>query len=780
MNNYPECTNVAARLDEIIRRKEAPLLSERLSSRMVKLAVHLPENEFIGWQMEIPTDGLIQFDLFGTAAVRASDLEWIAEEAAHTFITENVCVADGGFEMSTDSELYEIHLPTDKGHASRSIGFGATSSSSNMKEMEKDPLNTVWPMYFTQQFGEFIRVLRVEGGMFRYTAGSASTEEQKACRNIVTNTWIGGPISVFEYVGSPVRIKVMLLIPSSPSARLRTVLNEVAPGAVLHKIGNIKDEGIRRIWENPMIEAHILPDFAARILAIEPTIGDKPVLGVESCQEEAKPIPAGHKNSTDKKALKIGIAMGTSGHSRDITISDIDLRRHWQIIGQTGTGKSTLLGAALREAIVQGRGVTFFDPHGTTIDSLLKSIPRKYVDRVRVVRIGDPDNTVPISMWESDNPDDCEKTISDLNLLLADIFDPRHEGIIGPRWERWFSIIASATIALLGKKASFDSILAVSQTRDSLEKLAIATRNTCSKASRAIMAEFVNNESRDFVDVISWCVSKLQRLTSIPQLRNTLGAGVNALDFRNVIDTDAVTLIDLASPAIGTQAARIVGTLILQQLWSAITARECRGKTHIVAIDEAHLFQTNPLPQMLAEGRKFGAAMILAHQHCGQLSPEVREALDANSANFTAFRLSVRDSFDAALKFDSDTFGKDLCRLNAFNALTTLSVEGKQTPTFTLQINKPKIEASGLAIAKSIEMNSLIRLVYPNRENRALTQDEVWKILCERAKDPISESDTIGQLAPAPMSRPAVPAYISKMKDMAQEQNQKTKKEVAV
>jgi hypothetical protein len=268
-----------------------------------------------------------------------------------------------------------------------------------------------------------------------------------------------------------------------------------------------------------------------------------------------------------------------------------------------------------RDMSIMGlRDTKEFDPHGTTIDVLLKTIPERAADRVRVVRLGDPDNTVPVSMWESDNPDDCEKTINDLNLLFAEIFDPKHEGFVGPRWERWFSIFTSAPIALLGKKASFDSIIAVSQTKESMKKLAFATRHTCPKSSRAIMAEFVNNESKDFGDVISWCVCKFQRLTAIPQLRNTLGAGVNALNFRKTIDTDAVTLIDLASPTIGTHAACIAGALILQQLWSAITAYGSRSKTHIIAVDEAHLFQTNPLPQCrrakVRHGDDFGASVL--------------------------------------------------------------------------------------------------------------------------------------------------------------------------
>ena len=765
MNKYPENTKVAICWHEIIRHKEAPVLSERLSSRMVKLAAFLPQNEFIGWQMDVPATGLTSFDSFGTAAVRVSDLEWVAEEVAKTSAVDQPTLKDSASTLPIKGELYEIHLPTENKKASGNIGFGALPAANNADNEVKDVLNTDWPLYFPRQFGELIRALRVEGGRLRYTVGSATFEERQACAKTVSGAWPGGSISAVEYIGLPVRAKILLLLPHSPSMRLRTVVSEVAPGSVLRRLGSFSEDAPRNIWQNPLLEARVLPEYAARILAIEPTLGPDPLVGVETCPEEAKPIPAGHKNPPDPGALKIGAALGSAGLMRDITLGDLDLRRHWQIIGQTGTGKSTLLAAALSEAICQGRSLTFFDPHGTTIEVLLQTIPRQHINRVRVVHLGDPDHTTPISMWDSDNPDDCEKTVSDLNLLFSEIFDPQHRGYVGPRWERWFSVFAAATISLLGKKASFDSIITASQSKESMKKLAAATKYSCPKASRAITIEFVDNNSSDFADTVNWCVSKFQRLTAIPQLRQTLGAGVNALDFKGTIDTNTVTLIDLASPTIGTHAARVVGTLLLQQLWAAFTMRKKRGQTHLVAIDEAHLFQTNPMPQMLAEGRKFGAAMILAHQHCGQLSPEVREALDANSANFSAFRLSVRDSLDAAPKLDQNGLGKDLCRLNAFNAITTLSINGRQTPAFTLQISPPKISPSGAAIAKEIEHNSFKRLVLANKKYRALTPDEVWQILCAKAEEPLPKKPEHRPVAPTPLPKPIVPEYISKLRN---------------
>ena len=107
--------------------------------------------------------------------------------------------------------------------------------------------------------------------------------------------------------------------------------------------------------------------------------------------------------------------------------------------------------------------------------------------------------------------------------------------------------------------------------------------------------------------------------------------------------------------------------------------------------------------------------MVLCHQHTGQLSNEIRDALEANSANFSAFRLSAKDAAAAAIRLDDPQMQVSLTRLSAFNAITTLSVDGIQTSPFTLETAKPKQQKDGEEIAKAIEEQSRKTLVEPYR-----------------------------------------------------------------
>ncbi len=708
----------AIQVEKVYKRDSNTRLSDCMSTRMTKCAAMLEQGEYIAWQMDVPKKGKVGIFLFGSPSLSKGDLKWVCEKTGKCAGTNHL--GKGVYDLT---ELYEFFLPiADADKNSRSIGFGACCAG------KPDPSER-WPSYLSTQFPELVRMLQQTGASYRVTLGAATEREKEDCRKAISRSFHSSNLSIDEYVGIPVKMKVLLRLPSSPTVRLKTVLTEAVPGAKLRYIGSMNSMEVAEVWDNPLSHSVTLPDYAARILMIEPTVAET-MIGIDVCEESTKLIPATHKNTTQKRAVLIGQALDTAtGAKRKITIGELDLKRHYQIVGQTGTGKSTLLSTMILSAIEQGHGLTFFDPHGSTIDVVLKSLPEKSAHKVRVVRIGDTDHPVPLNIWDSDDPVKEERNISDLCELFSDIFDPQKQGIVGPRYERWLSTFAKASIALLGRRASLESIAVISQSKDNMLKAYKAIVKDYPELAETIKQEYGTDNSNDFQNILNWYLCKFQRLTAVEQLRQTLGAGTNALDFNNSIDTDTVTLIDLASPTIGSHAARIVGTLLLMKLWNAAMKRKQREKTHMVFVDEASLFQTNPMPRMLAESRKFGISMVLCHQHAGQLTAEIRDALESNSANFTAFRLSPRDAISAAVRFDDPTMQVSLTRLPAFHAITSLSVDGSQTEPFTLTIQKPKFLKDGSCIAALIEKNSIASLVTPYSHLRALTSGEILAVL---------------------------------------------------
>lgn len=717
MVHFPTGTKSAMEMKKLLKQDKQLTLAERLSTRLAKSAAHLPQESFLGWQLDAPRAGRVAMNLFAGEGVCREDLEWSCEKIAKAGDRADCAAGTGGCE----GELYELRL--EAGTCTTQVGFISTNKLESSGNMH-------WPLYYFSQTAELVAALWQVGGTLRVCVGRADDESIRSCKAAVPKGWPArNPMSAEDYVGTPVRARALLRLDTAPTLRLRSILSEASTGFTLVRLGGMEEDRCAELWESPLSGAPTLPYIAASILMLEPVYTGEDIDGVMVCEPPAKPIAATHDNTEQPGAFCVGYAMDSANTTREITIGETDIKRHWQIIGQTGTGKSTLLATSILSAIKQGYGLTFFDPHGTTIETILHSVPKRYMKRIRVVHVGDEANPVPLSMWSSGDPVKEEKTISQLRELFIDIFDPRNQGFAGPRWERWFTVFSKASLAFLGKYASFLSMVLLSQSVVSMRKLHDAIIDDYPALAETIANEYGKSKEGEFAELINWCVCKMQRFTDIPQLRYTLGAPDNALDFQKAVDEDTVTLIDLASPVIGKNGARIIGTLALMQLWQALLARRDKSRTHLVFIDEAQLFQTNPLPYMLAEGRKFGVGIILAHQHCGQLHQEILDALEANSANFTAFRLSAKDAFTAAQRLDDPKFATHLCRIDAFNAVTTLSVDGVQTTPFTLKVEKVPELADGEEIAQWIEAKSISTLVEPYRYRAALTEDEIARMV---------------------------------------------------
>ena len=79
-----------------------------------------------------------------------------------------------------------------------------------------------------------------------------------------------------------------------------------------------------------------------------------------------------------------GILLGKNFYRGDeslIYMKDDDRRRHFYLIGQTGTGKSVLLKNMIVQDMEQGKGVCYIDPHGSDLEDILSRIPKKSVGR---------------------------------------------------------------------------------------------------------------------------------------------------------------------------------------------------------------------------------------------------------------------------------------------------------------------------------------------------------------------------------------------------------------
>ena len=92
------------------------------------------------------------------------------------------------------------------------------------------------------------------------------------------------------------------------------------------------------------------------------------------------------------------------GRRRSVAIADEDRLRRTYVVGQTGTGKSTLLLNMLMRDIEAGHGVALLDPHGSLAAYVLCRIPEHRRDDV-FFDVTDIERPLPFNVLELREPD---------------------------------------------------------------------------------------------------------------------------------------------------------------------------------------------------------------------------------------------------------------------------------------------------------------------------------------------------------------------------------------
>ena len=102
---------------------------------------------------------------------------------------------------------------------------------------------------------------------------------------------------------------------------------------------------------------------------------------------------------------KDGIVLGINKHRNmetKIYMTKEDRLRHFYTIGQTGTGKTTLLKNMITQDIMAGEGVCMIDPHGSDIQDILAIIPKERYEDVIYFDPSYTDRPMALNMLEYD------------------------------------------------------------------------------------------------------------------------------------------------------------------------------------------------------------------------------------------------------------------------------------------------------------------------------------------------------------------------------------------
>ena len=109
-------------------------------------------------------------------------------------------------------------------------------------------------------------------------------------------------------------------------------------------------------------------------------------------------------------------------------------RRHLYIIGQTGTGKSTLILNLIQQDLVAGEGLALLDPHGDLAEAVLAHVPKARTNDLVYINPADVERPVgfnPLSHVTHDlKPIVADGVVSAFRHVWPDSWGPRLDYIL--------------------------------------------------------------------------------------------------------------------------------------------------------------------------------------------------------------------------------------------------------------------------------------------------------------------------------------------------------------
>lgn len=333
--------------------------------------------------------------------------------------------------------------------------------------------------------------------------------------------------------------------------------------------------------------------------------------------------------------------LGTHHSGDAIALSPDERRRHLYIVGQTGTGKSTLLLNLIAQDLHRGEGLALLDPHGDLATATLSHIPRRRANDLVYLDPSDRERPIgfnPLArVPEALKPVVADGVVAAFRHVWPDSWGPRLDYIL-THAVRALLDVPGATLLMLPRLLIDDAF-----------RYSCVTRHVADPVVRAFwLGEYAAYDNRFRTEAIAPIQNKVGKALMVPSLRNMLAQPKSTITLRRLMDERAILICNLAKGALGESTAHLLGALLTTSLAQAALSRtdiapQARIPFHLYA-DEFQSFATDSFALILSEARKYALTLTLAHQYLDQLPDRLLAAVFGNVGSLIACRVGAADA----------------------------------------------------------------------------------------------------------------------------------------
>ncbi len=414
---------------------------------------------------------------------------------------------------------------------------------------------------------------------------------------------------------------------------------------------------------------------------------------------------------------KEGILLGHSiyrGVSTEIRMKNEDRFRHFYVIGQTGTGKSSILQTMIRQDLRAGKGIAVIDPHGQLIDDIMPFIPRERADDVIYFNPADLERPMGLNLLEAETPEERDMVAMDAMNIMIKLFD---EEIFGPRIQDYFRNGCLTLMEYKDGGCLTDMVRLFTDDDFQYER----TKDLKNPIVRSFWEQqMAKTGAREKQEMIPYFAAKFGQFVTNGMMRNVIGQTKSAFDIGQVMNTGKILLMNLSKGETGDLNSKLLGLLIVSKLQVAALRRQRLPKEErrdfFLYIDEFQNYVTDSIEVILSEARKYRLGLAMAHQYLAQLEQDkgkkgvnLKDAIFGNVGTMMSYKIGAQDAEYMAKEMSPVFSDQDLVNIDKFKAVMKLSIDTQPSKPFSIIPLNPYTEKGDHEAAEAYKQLSRLK-----------------------------------------------------------------------
>lgn len=385
-------------------------------------------------------------------------------------------------------------------------------------------------------------------------------------------------------------------------------------------------------------------------------IGEEKIAGVPNVHPRLVIPPLGYNLNRNKAR---SLAQTIESEPRPIQISAQSAKKHLFLLGSTGTGRTTAMSHLILSDIKsKNHSVVVIDAKGQLTHELLERTPAEH-DKDIVVMSPTAKRIIGINPFELTKYGIEPEVIADYLLELFKGLYPDHFGIYS------LDILSHSFLTLARiPNTSLVMLPNLLTNKHFRSKLLKELKEPVGLESFWNWFELLSEAQRH--QMLNPILNKFRQFLLRPRLRAMLGQSNPSFSLVEIFQSRKIVLVPLNKAIIGSESAKLIGSLITSMLWMLILRQSgvepSKRQSAFIYIDETPSFLGIPnanLDEALSQSRQFNIGWNIGFQHLAQMSPQLKAGIESNVANKIVFGLNLdeaREMAKSTLEIDKEDF----------------------------------------------------------------------------------------------------------------------------